>query len=149
MPMPGSLMCSHDCCASGRKPAGYSGRCNRGEPASHRAAPGLCDAFVARGNALQLVGDAAEVERAFERAIALDPRDFNAYYWFGKYRAGRGEHAEAAKQYERAFEIRPDDYRPITLAIQEYQALKDREGEQSAVHRSWRAIERHAGARAG
>ena len=114
--------------------------------ASQRAielAPGLCDAFVARGNALQLVGDAAEVERAFERAIALDPRDFNAYYWFGKYRAGRGEHAEAAKQYERAFEIRPDDYRPITLAIQEYQALKDREGEQSAVHRSWRAIERH------
>ena len=114
--------------------------------ASQRAielAPGLCDALVARGNALQLVGDAAEAERAFECAIALDPRDFNAHYWFGKYRAGRGEHAEAAKQYERAFEIRPDDYRPITLAIQEYQALKDREGEQSAVHRSWRAIERH------
>ena len=86
--------------------------------ASQRAielAPGLCDAFVARGNALQLVGDAAEAERAFERAIALDPRDFNAHYWFGKYWAGRGEHAEAAKQYERAFEIRPDDYRPITL----------------------------------
>ncbi len=44
--------------------------------ASQRAielAPGLCDAFVARGNALQLVDDAAEAERAFERAIELDP----------------------------------------------------------------------------
>ena len=106
-------------------------------------APELADAHVARGNALQLVTDQAGAERAFERAIALDPRHFEAHYWFGKFYAGRGHHEQAAQQYEAAYEIRPDDYRPITLALQEYQALKDTEREKSALRRSWRALERH------
>jgi adenylate cyclase len=114
--------------------------------ASERAiqlAPQLPDAFVARGNALQLLEDAAGAERAFERAIELDPRNFHAHYWFGKFFAARGEHAQAARHYELAFENRPDDYRPITLALQEYQALKDTDKEQSALRRSWQALERH------
>jgi adenylate cyclase len=114
--------------------------------ASQRAielAPDLADAHVARGNALQLMGELDEAKRAFERAIALDPRHFHAHYWFAKYWVACGEHARAAKHYELAFEIRPDDYRPITLALQEYQALKDRTREQSALRRSWQALERH------
>ena len=106
-------------------------------------APELADAHVARGNALQLVADQVGAERAFERAIALDPRHFEAHYWFGKFYAGRGHHEQAAQQYEAAYEIRPDDYRPITLALQEYQALKNTEREKSALRRSWRALERH------
>jgi len=106
-------------------------------------APELAEAFVARGNALQINDDPGGAQRAFERALALDPRHFHAHYWFAKYWAGRGEHALAAKQYELAFESQPDDYRPITLAIQEYQAIKDRDREQSAIRRSWQALERH------
>lgn len=114
--------------------------------ASQRAielAPDLPEAHVARGNALQLVRELDEAQRAFERAIALDPLHFHAHYWFAKYWAARGEHANAAKHYELAFEIRPDDYRPITLALQEYQAIKDHKREQSALRRSWQALERH------
>ncbi len=114
--------------------------------ASQRAielAPDLPDAHVARGNALQLTGQLDEAQHAFERALALDPRHFHAHYWFAKYWAARGEHALAAKHYELAFEIQPDDYRPITLALQEYQATKDRAQEQSALRRSWQALERH------
>jgi TolB-like protein/cytochrome c-type biogenesis protein CcmH/NrfG len=114
--------------------------------ASQRAvelAPDLPDAYVARGNALQLVRDFDAAKQAFERAIALDPRHFHAHYWFAKYWAALGEHALAAKHYELAFEIQPDDYRPITLALQEYQAIKDRTREQSALRRSWQALERH------
>ncbi len=106
-------------------------------------APELADAHVARGNALQLVADQVGAERAFERALALDPRHFEAHYWFGKFYAGRGHHEQAAQQYEAAYEIRPDDYRPITLALQEYQALKDTERGKSALRRSWHALERH------
>ena len=51
--------------------------------------------------------------------------------------------AAAARHYERAFEIQPDDYRPVTLALQEYQALQDSAGEQHALQRSWQALERH------
>jgi adenylate cyclase len=114
--------------------------------ASRRAielAPDLADAHVASGNALQLTQRDLEAKTAFERALELDPRHFHAHYWFAKYWAGRGYHAQAARHYERAFEIQPDDYRPVTLALQEYQALDDKSGEQSALRRSWQAIERH------
>jgi TolB-like protein/cytochrome c-type biogenesis protein CcmH/NrfG len=114
--------------------------------ASQRAielAPNLPDAHVARGNALQVVRDFDAAKQAFERAIALDPRHFHAHYWFAKYWAAQGEHARAAQQYELAFEIQPDDYRPITLALQEYQALNDKPREQNALRRSWQALERH------
>ena len=108
--------------------------------ASQRAvdlAPNLSDAHVARGNALQLVREFDAAKQAFERAIALDPRHFHAHYWFAKYWVARGEHALAAKEYELAAEIQPDDYRPIVLALQEYQAIKDQDREQSALRRSW------------
>jgi adenylate cyclase len=114
--------------------------------ASQRAvdlAPDLSDAHVARGNALQLVREFDAAKQAFERAIALDPRHFHAHYWFAKYWVARGEHALAAKEYELAAEIQPDDYRPIVLALQEYQAIKDQDREQSALRRSWQALERH------
>jgi TolB-like protein/Flp pilus assembly protein TadD len=113
--------------------------------ASQRAidlAPTLADAHVSRGNALQLLRDFDGARQAFERAIALDPRHFHAHYWFAKYWAARGEHALAAKEYESAIETQPDDYRPVVLALQEYQAINDKEREQSALHRSWQALER-------
>jgi adenylate cyclase len=106
-------------------------------------APDLAEAYVARGNVLQLVNDSDGAKAAFERAIALDPRHFHAHYWFAKYFAARGQHTEAAQQYEAASEIQPDDYRPIVLTIQEYQALKDSDREKRALHRSWQALERH------
>jgi adenylate cyclase len=106
-------------------------------------APDLPDAHVARGNALQLTHELEEAQHAFERALALDERHFHAHYWFAKYWAARGQHALAARHYERAYEIQPDDYRPITLALQEYQATKDSAKEQSALRRSWQALERH------
>jgi TolB-like protein/Tfp pilus assembly protein PilF len=106
-------------------------------------APELPEGHVARGNVLQLVPDDLGAEHAFERALRLDPRHFEAHYWFAKFFAGRGHHEQAAEHYEAAFEIRPDDYRPITLAIQEYQAIHDQSKEQRALHRAWESLERH------
>ena len=106
-------------------------------------APDLPEAHVARGNALQLVSDHEEAERAFERALALDERHFEAHYWFAKFYAGRGQHEKAARHYEAAYDIQPDDYRPITLALQEYQAIKDSAKEKSALRRAWQSLERH------
>ncbi|HEX4970960.1 MAG TPA: tetratricopeptide repeat protein [Steroidobacteraceae bacterium] len=113
--------------------------------ASERAvalAPNLADAHVSRGNALQLLREFEAAKQAFERAIALEPRHFHAHYWFAKYWAASGEHALAAKEYELAADSQPDDYRPIVLALQEYQAIQDKEREHITLHRSWQALER-------
>ena len=113
--------------------------------ASQRAvelAPDLADAYVARGNALLMHGEADEAQRAFERATALVPRSFYAHYWFAKFWVARAQHALAVKHYELAFEIQPDDYRPIVLSIQEYQAINDKAGEQNALRRAWPVLER-------
>jgi len=113
--------------------------------ASQRAvelAPDLADAYVARGNALLMHGEADEAQRAFERATALDPRNFYAHYWFAKFWVARAQHALAVKHYELAFEIQPDDYRPIVLSIQEYQVINDKAGEQNALRRAWPVLER-------
>ncbi len=71
-----------------------------------------------------------------------NPGNFDAHYYYARFLVTQGDHAAAVRHYEAAFAIRPDDYLPVTLAIQEYQALGDRAGEQSAVQRSWAAIER-------
>lgn len=105
-------------------------------------APELADAHLAHAQILQLLKRLDEAAAGFQRAIELNSRLFDAHYYYARFCVVRGDHARAVKHYEKALEIQPDDYRPVTLAIQEYQALGNREGEQSAIQRSWVAIER-------
>ena len=105
-------------------------------------APGLAVAHVARAQVLAIDGQTREAAAAFERAIALDARLFDAHYYYARFLVTQGDHAGAVRHYEAAFAIQPDDYLPVTMTIQEYQALGDRVGEQRAIQRSWVAIER-------
>jgi adenylate cyclase len=105
-------------------------------------APGLAAAHVARAQVLANDGRQEAAADAFERAIALDPRLFDAQYYYARFLVTRGDHAGAVRHFEAAFAIQPDDYLPVTMTIQEYQALGDRAGEQHALERSWAAIER-------
>jgi len=103
-------------------------------------APGLAAAHAARAQVLQLDGRAPEARAGFERALELDPRDFDAHYYYARFLVTQADHAGAVRHYEAAGAIRPDDYLPRTMVIQEYQALGDRAGEQRAIERSWDAI---------
>jgi len=112
--------------------------------ASERAielGPDLPEAQIARGNALHLQNDPA-AEAAFQRALALSPQSAELHYAWAKFLVMDGRRREAIVHYERAFELAPDDYRYIVFAVQEYQAIGDREGERSCLERSWAAIER-------
>lgn len=118
---------------------------DEGMRASQRAlelAPELAEAHLAHAQILQLLKRLDEAAAEFQRAIELNPRLFDAHYYYARFCVVRGDHAGAMKHYEKAYEIQPDDYRPVTLAIQEYQALGDREGQKSAIQRAWAAIER-------
>ena len=105
-------------------------------------APALAAAHVARAQVLANDGCKDEAAGEFERAIAFDPRLFDAHYYYARFLVTRGDHAGAVEHFEAAFALQPDDYLPVTMTIQEYQALGDEAGKQRAIERAWVAIER-------
>ena len=107
-----------------------------------RLAPGLAEAHLAQGEVLRLKGEPGAAA-AYKRALALSPHDANIHYRFARFLVLEGDKAAAIRHYERAFELGPDDYRYIVLALQEYQALGDSAGEQLCLQRAMTAIERH------
>ena len=81
-------------------------------------------------------------EAAFQHALQLSPQSAELHYAWARFLVSQDRRAEAIRHYERAFELAPEDYRYIVFALQEYQALGDRDGERSCLERSWAAIER-------
>jgi TolB-like protein/Tfp pilus assembly protein PilF len=104
--------------------------------------PGRAASHTARAQVLEIDGKTQEAAASFERAIAIDPRHFDAHYYFARFLAARGDHAGAVLHYTTAFDIRPDDHLPMTLPMQEYRALGDPAGELAAARRTWIAIEK-------
>jgi adenylate cyclase len=105
-------------------------------------APALADSQLALGAALALKRDPGAAH-AYSRAVALSPYDPNVHYRMARFLVLSGDKAGAIRHYERAFELAPDDYRYAVYAIQEYQAIGDKQGEESCLKRSAAAIERH------
>jgi adenylate cyclase len=105
-------------------------------------APDLVEAWVSRAIVHMVARENDAAARAYEQAIALDPRCFDAHYFYARFFVTQGDHARAVEHYEKAFEIDPENYLPMTLSIQEYQALGNPTGARGAVERAWAAIER-------
>ncbi len=127
-----------------RRADGRPAMLDEAERASGRAlelAPDLPEGHVALAQVHQLRRRPADAAREYEAAIALNPRSFDAHYFYARFFVTEGDHARAIEHYEAAFALQPDDFLPVTMAVQEYQAVKDREGERSAIQRSWAAIE--------
>jgi adenylate cyclase len=105
-------------------------------------APESAETHVALGQVHSMFKRYDEAERAFLHAIELDPRLFDAQYYYARFCASRGNHALAAAHYEKAYALQPDDFLPIALSIQEYQAIGDAAGERNSIARAWAGIER-------
>ncbi|HUF66564.1 MAG TPA: protein kinase [Gemmatimonadaceae bacterium] len=84
--------------------------------------PDLAEAHVARGLAVSLSKRFDEAEREFEAALRLNPKLFEAAYFFARARLSQGQPLEAAKLFERAAALRPEDYQAPTLLGQAYHA---------------------------
>jgi len=84
---------------------------------------GLAEAHACRGVALTFAKRFEEAETELERAIALDPNSFEAHYFYARYCFVRGELGRAAGLFERAGEVKPDDYQSWCLLIHVYRSL--------------------------
>jgi TolB-like protein/Flp pilus assembly protein TadD len=116
------------------------------EAASQQAlglAPQMSEARAARGLALTLSEQYAEAEREFLTAIRLDPKSFDAHYFYARACFQQGRYEEAATAFHRASALRPEDYQTPSLLGLTYQALGRREEGQQMRREAIEIIERH------
>jgi adenylate cyclase len=76
---------------------------------------GLAEAHASRGLALSLSERYAEAMAEFDQAIALDPNSFEGHYFYARACFTQGKLDEAARHFQRAAEVKPDDYQALLV----------------------------------
>jgi non-specific serine/threonine protein kinase len=110
----------------------------RADEASRRALeldPGSADARTARGMTLAMRRDWAAAEAELEAAVRIDPKHFEAYYHHARVSVVQGKFAQAARLFEKAADVRPEDYQALLLLGQVYGQLDRRDEQRSAYAR--------------
>ncbi len=87
-------------------------------------APESAEAHAARGVALTLRDELAAAEKEFTEAIRLNPDLFDAYYFYARGCFAQGRLEDAVRLWERASELRPEDYQSPLLVAQAYEHLQ-------------------------
>jgi TolB-like protein len=96
------------------------------ERSSERAlelAPDLSLAHVARGFVLSLSSRYDEAARAFEEAIRLNPKLFEAYYYFARSCFAAGDIERSAELFQQAADVRHEDFQSAMLRAQSLRML--------------------------
>jgi adenylate cyclase len=74
----------------------------------------------------------AQIE--FEKAVQLNPKLYEAFYFYARTSFQRGDLSRAAELYEQASRLNPDDYQAVSLLAGVYHGL-GREAEAAAAQR--------------
>lgn len=99
---------------------------DKAEEVSQKAvdlAPSLAEVYVSRGIVLGLQQKNEEAEQAFGIAIELDPSLFLGWYHFARMCFAVGKLDKAARLFEQANRVEPEDYQSIYLAGQCYEDI--------------------------
>jgi TolB-like protein/Flp pilus assembly protein TadD len=106
-------------------------------------APDSAEAHASRGVALMLGKHYPEAAGEFETAMQLDPKLFEAAYFYARTLFVQGKSEEAARMYELASSLRPEDYQSVALLITVYQKLGRQAEARKTTERSVALIQRH------
>jgi serine/threonine protein kinase/Flp pilus assembly protein TadD len=118
----------------------------RADAASRRAlelAPGLAEAHASRGLAVSLGDRFEEADAEFEVAMKLDPKSFEAAYFYARSCVAQGRNEDAAKWFQRAIAVRPDDYASLALLATVYHALGEPEKSIQTSRRAYDTARKH------
>jgi len=107
-----------------------------------KIAPSLSESHTAYGFVLWLDNDVVESEKEYETAIKLNPKQFYAYYLYGRSCFQRGLIPKAAQLFEHSCKIR-DDHEARYFTAQAYTALNRDAEAKTAYSKAIKAIERH------
>ena len=92
-------------------------------------APELAESHVSAGIAHCMVQDYEKADTEFEKAIELDPVNYDAWYFFGRSKVHEGDLERALNLFDRASQVRPEDSQSVMLQAQLYHSLGDRKNE--------------------
>lgn len=104
-------------------------------------APDLAESYASRGLALSLSKEYAAAAQEFETAIRLDPRLFEAYYFYARNCFAQGLSEQAAHLFERAMKVRPEDYQSPALLTGVYLSLGRKEAAARIIPKTIELVE--------
>src|SRR5512141_1603707 len=119
---------------------------NKAISASRRAldlAPQLAESHASAGLAISLTGKFDEAQNEFEEAMRLNPKSFEAAYFYARACMAVGKSEEAVQWYERAVAVRPDDFAAMMLLGNSYAAVGRPEDSTRAMRRAYDAARKH------
>jgi len=105
--------------------------------------PGLAEAHVSRGLAISLSKRYDEAELEFQTAIRLDPTLFEAYYFYGRACFQQGKMEDSARLFEKASEVKPEDYQGPSMLAMAYRKLGRETDALEADRRAYQRAEKH------
>ncbi|MFQ5511177.1 MAG: protein kinase [Candidatus Krumholzibacteriia bacterium] len=104
----------------------------------------LAEAHAARGFAVSSLNKQYdEGAREFETAIRLNPKLFEAYYFYARSCRTQGKMEKAAQLFEQACLVKPEDYQAQFLLAGTYKGLNLEAGAEAAYQRGMENAERH------
>lgn len=116
--------------------------------ASKRAlelAPDLAEAHASRGLASLVCADYNSAESEFKTALKLNPKLFEAFYYYGRTRFHQGDLKMAAKLFRRAADVDPGDYKSRCLRVQILRGLGRTRKAASEAREAITVVERNLG----
>ena len=108
-----------------------------------RIDPDLAEAHASRGLAYLICEDYELAESEFKFALDLNPRSFEAYYYYGRTRFHQGDMEMAAELFAKAAAVNPDDYQSRLLRVQVLSVLGRTEEAVKEAKQGIAAAERH------
>ena len=106
-------------------------------------APELAEAHASRGLAVSLSNRFNEAEVEFQTAMRLDPKSFEAAYFYARACYAEGKAEEAVKWFERAIAVWPDDFASLALLATANNSLGRRDDAIRASRRAYDAARKH------
>jgi adenylate cyclase len=105
--------------------------------------PESAEAHVAAGQGFSMEQRYADAANEFERAIELDPTLFDAYYYYGRACFKSGDSDKSLRLFQRAQNVRPEDYEAIYLTSLVLRQLGRNEESRAADQRAIKSVRKH------
>jgi adenylate cyclase len=109
--------------------------------------PTLADAHASKGHAFYTKGLYNDATACFQTALDLDPNLFEAHFFAGRNAFNQGQLPLAAQHFDRAAELKQDDYRSLGLLAMCLQSMGQVEDSATANRKALARIESFIAAR--